>query len=65
LTKDEPVREALLKKVEDLEDMLVMKESLSAPEEEAINLEDYERQRASSMGGCRGKGGKSNLPDTA
>ncbi len=38
--------EALLKKVEDLEDILEMKESLCAPEEEAIGLEDYERQRA-------------------
>ena len=37
--------EALLKKVEDLEDILEMKESLCAPEEEAIGLEDYERQR--------------------
>lgn len=38
--------EALTKKVEDLEDILAMKESLSAPEEEAVDLEDYERQRA-------------------
>ena len=38
--------EALLKKVEDLEDILAMKESLSAPEEEAVSLEDYERKRA-------------------
>jgi len=38
--------EALLKKVEDLEDILVMKESLSAPEEEAVSLEDYEHKRA-------------------
>ena len=38
--------EALIKKVEDLEDILAMKESLSAPEEEAVDLEDYERQRA-------------------
>ena len=41
--------EALLKKVEDLEDILAMKESLSAPEEEAINLEDYERKRAAHV----------------
>ena len=33
--------EALLKKVEDLEDILLVKESLGAPEEEAIGLEDY------------------------
>ena len=36
--------EALLKKVEDLEDILAIKESLSAPEEEAISLEAYERK---------------------
>ncbi len=41
--------EALLKKVEDLEDILAMKESLSASEEEAISLEDYERQRATHL----------------
>ena len=41
--------EALLKKVEDLEDLLTMRESLSAPEEEAVGLEDYERQRAASV----------------
>ena len=38
--------EALTKKVEDLEDLLVMKESLSVPEDEAVGLGDYERQRA-------------------
>ena len=37
--------EALTKKVEDLEDLLVMKESLSVPEDEAVGLGDYERQR--------------------
>jgi prevent-host-death family protein len=41
--------EALLKKVEDLEDILAMKESLSAPEEEAVSLEDYERKRAAHV----------------
>ena len=41
--------EALLKKIEDLEDMLAMKESLSVPEEEAISLEDYECQRATRV----------------
>lgn len=41
--------EALIKKLEDLEDMLAMKESLSAPEEEAIGLENYERQRAARV----------------
>ena len=38
--------EALTKKVEDLEDLLVMKESLSVSEDEAVGLGDYERQRA-------------------
>ena len=37
--------EALTKKVENLEDLLAMKVSLSAPEGEAVGLEDYERQR--------------------
>ena len=41
--------EALTKKVEDLEDLLVMKESLSVPEDEAVGLEDYERQRATRV----------------
>ena len=43
--------EALLRKIEDLEDMLAMKESLSAPEEEAISLQDYERRRAARVRG--------------
>jgi prevent-host-death family protein len=38
--------EALLRKLEDFEDLLAMKESLDSPEEEAINLDDYERERA-------------------
>ena len=41
--------EALTKKVEDLEDLLVMKESLSAPEDEAVGLGAYERQRAARV----------------
>ena len=41
--------EALTKKVEDLEDLLVMKESLSVAEDEAVGLEDYERQRAARV----------------
>ena len=41
--------EALTKKVEDLEDLLVMKESLSVSEDEAVGLEDYERQRAARV----------------
>lgn len=41
--------EAMLRKLEDLEDLLAMKESLTAPEEEAVRLEDYERQRAARV----------------
>ena len=41
--------EALTKKVEDLEDLLIMKESLSVPEDEAVGLGDYERQRAARV----------------
>ena len=37
--------EAMLEKKGDLEDILVMLEALSSPEDEAITLEDYERQR--------------------
>lgn len=37
--------EALLEKVDDLEDILAMKQALSSPREEAMSLEDYERQR--------------------
>jgi len=38
--------EALLKKLEDMEDLLAMMESLAAPEKEAVSLKDYERKRA-------------------
>jgi prevent-host-death family protein len=43
--------EALLRKIEDLEDTLAMKESLTAPEREAISLKDYERRRAARARG--------------
>ena len=43
--------EALLRKVEDMEDLLAMKESLAAPDEEAVSLEDYDRQRAARLRG--------------
>jgi prevent-host-death family protein len=43
--------EALLRKLEDLEDLLAMKESMAAPEEEAVSLEDYERRRAARLRG--------------
>ncbi|MBI4268100.1 MAG: type II toxin-antitoxin system Phd/YefM family antitoxin [Chloroflexi bacterium] len=43
--------EALVKKLEDFEDLLAMKESLAAPEEEAVSLKDYERERADRVRG--------------
>jgi len=43
--------EALLRKIEDLEDILAMKESLSALKEEAISLKDYERRREARVRG--------------
>jgi len=43
--------EALLRKVEDMEDLLAMKESLAAPDEEAVSLEDYEHRRAARFRG--------------
>ena len=41
--------EALLRKIEDMEDLLAMKESLAAPDDEAMNLEDYEQRRAARL----------------
>ena len=43
--------EALIRKIEDMEDLLAMKESLAAPDEEAVSLEDYDRQRAARLRG--------------
>lgn len=43
--------EALTQRLEDLSDLVAMKESLEAPEEEAVALEDYERRRASRVRG--------------
>ena len=43
--------EALLQKLEDVEDLLAMKEALAAPEKEAVSLEDYERRRAERLPG--------------
>jgi len=43
--------EALVQKIEDMEDLLAMKESLVAPEEEAVSLEEYERQRSARLRG--------------
>jgi prevent-host-death family protein len=41
--------ESLLKKIEDLEDILAMRESLSTPEEESVSLEEYEQRRATPI----------------
>ncbi len=41
--------EALLEKLDDLEDILAMKEAMASPPEEAITLEEYERQRAAQV----------------
>jgi prevent-host-death family protein len=43
--------EAMLRKIEDMEDLLAMKESLAVPDEEAISLEDYEHQREARLRG--------------
>jgi len=43
--------EALIQKIEDMEDLLAMQESLAAPDDEAISLEDYERERAAGFQG--------------
>ncbi len=40
-----------MKKIEDLEDMLAMKEALAAPEGESISLGDYERIRKKRIRG--------------
>ena len=41
--------EALLQRIEDLEDLLAMKESLESPSSEAMELGDYERQRKTGI----------------
>jgi prevent-host-death family protein len=43
--------EALLRKLEHMEDLLAMHESLTAPAREAVRLEDYERRRATRLRG--------------
>ena len=43
--------EALLQKIEDMEDLLAMKESLAAPHSEAVSLEHYERGRSARVRG--------------
>ena len=41
--------EAMLSKLEDLEDSLAMQQALLSPEEESISLKDYEAQRAAAL----------------
>ena len=41
--------EALLERLDDLEDILAMKDALSSPDDEAVSLEEYERQRAAQV----------------
>jgi len=43
--------EALLRKIEDMEDLLAMQESLATPDGEAVSLEEYERRRAARLRG--------------
>ena len=43
--------EALLQKLEDMEDLLAIQEALGAADGEAVSLEDYERQRATRLRG--------------
>ncbi len=43
--------EALMKKLEDFEDLLAMKDSLAAPEAEAVSLDNYEPERAKRVRG--------------
>jgi prevent-host-death family protein len=43
--------EALLRKLEDMEDLLAMKESLAVPDGQAVSLQDYEHQRAARLRG--------------
>lgn len=41
--------ESLLNKLEDLEDIVTMREALTAPEDEIMKFEDYEQQRAARI----------------
>ncbi len=44
-----PEYEALMEKLENLEDILAMKEAMESPEEESITLDEYERQRTAQV----------------
>lgn len=41
--------EALREKLEDLEDALAMQQALASPDEEAMSLDEYERQRLAQL----------------
>ena len=41
--------EALLEKLDDLEDALAMQQALSSSQEEAVSLDEYDRQRATQV----------------
>lgn len=41
--------ETLLEKLDDLEDALAMQQALSSPQEGAMSLEEYERQRTNKV----------------
>ncbi len=41
--------EALQEKLENLEDALAMQQALASPEEEAMSLDEYERQRVAQL----------------
>ena len=41
--------EHLMERIEDLEDILTMKEAREAPENEAVSLEEYERRRKTNL----------------
>ncbi len=41
--------EALMEKLDDLEDVLAMKEAMGSPEEESTSLEEYERRREAQV----------------
>jgi prevent-host-death family protein len=41
--------ETLREKLEDLEDALAMRQALASPDEEAMSLDEYERQRLAQL----------------
>ena len=41
--------EAMLEKLDDLEDALAMHQALSRPQEEAMSLDEYDRQRSARV----------------